>query len=313
MANFVVYADVRAGAVTAPTVAALAEARRIADALGATVFALVAVGPTPPTTLDGLAAALGAAGADRVLGCTSAALAGAPLDPTHGPVLLAASQRLRPTLVLFPAGGSGEALGPSLALRLGAIWQPHATLQVADPDDAGERRLLVARRRPALDGLEVLDVRDLERPVVLTVAAAAVSTPLGDPLSELELMADPAGGVAAVTELEWQPDPDAALEVAEAVVLVDADPDDAALSALARAAGVPVASTRRASSALEVSCPGRVFLAGDADRPPCGLAPATRLAAATSKAWPAADLLFKGGKPPSAAELAKAFERVRDR
>ncbi len=74
---------------------------------------------TPAAAPSRSRAALGRAGADRVLFCEAPGLGAPPLDVTHGRALFTAVERVPPIVVLFPTGGPGEELGPPLAMRLG--------------------------------------------------------------------------------------------------------------------------------------------------------------------------------------------------
>src|SRR3954454_12599948 len=176
--NLIVPIDVREGQPTGPSLFALSEARRVAHAAGATVFAIVFTdGPFPEST----AARLGRAGADKVLLCDGPGLGAPPLDATHGEALYAAVQRIPPLLVLFPAGGAGRELGPGLAARLGGAFASTADLElgmaaVALADGVG--RVFLRRWDAVGAGFRRLDPVDLERPVVALL-------PTGDSLPEL--------------------------------------------------------------------------------------------------------------------------------
>ena len=118
MANLLVFVEVRRGEATGPSVYAVGEARRVARELGATVYAVLPIGPAGESAIDGYAHRLGEAGADRILCCADPALEGALLDGVAGPLLAALVERLRPVLTIFPAGAVGPALGPPLAVAL---------------------------------------------------------------------------------------------------------------------------------------------------------------------------------------------------
>src|SRR5262249_44431196 len=162
---------VRDGEPTVPSLFALSESRRVARVAGATVFAIV----MHDREIEGtLVARLGRAGADKVLLCEGAGLAAPPLEATHGPALQAAVQRVAPLLVLFPAGGAGPALGPSLAARLGAAYAGAADLEVSEsssPLDDGIGRVFLRRWRANRAGYRRLDPVEIERPVVAILAA----------------------------------------------------------------------------------------------------------------------------------------------
>lgn len=281
MANVVVAVDLRDESVTAPTVFAVGEARRVADALGATVYALVVTGPLGGDAIERITADLGRAGGDRVLFCVDGALAGAPLDPTHGPVVTLVVERLRPLLFLFPAGGSAPALAPPLAVRTGAAFCPHASLEIETAAvDEGETiaRVVVRRWRPGGDGARAIDVVDLERPVIATLAAGRASGPVGQPAADAQMLSYPDGASAALEELAGDPDENAAVEVAHALIVVDAG--DAGALATIRAA-LPAGMAAVADGAATIACPHRLLILTNeapASWPGIAFAPTARLA-----------------------------------
>lgn len=191
MASIVAYIELRAGSVTRPSYHVLAEARRVADQAGATVYALFTVGELGQARIDQLASELSAAGADRILCSSADALAGPALDPTHGPVLAQVAEHLRPILFLFPAGGPGIQLGPSLAVRIGAAYLANASLDVVEEarvPPPPSRRVVLSRWRSAHDGLRRIDVGELERPVVATLCCGLLPDKLGEPYAEVEML-----------------------------------------------------------------------------------------------------------------------------
>jgi len=188
MASIVAYIEVRHGAITACSRFALAEARRVADDVGATVYALLALGPTAPEKLSALAGGVGKAGADRVLCCADRALEGPSLDATHGPLLAAVADRLRPTLVLFPAGEAGPELGRQLALRMGASFVPGSSLDIVAARGLQPAEVVVRCGEGDPDGERGVSLRDVERPVVATLRAGSAPPPLGEPASEMEML-----------------------------------------------------------------------------------------------------------------------------
>ena len=96
MANVVVWGEIRAGAITIATRHAVAEARRIGSELGATVYAVMAMGMLDESVIEAHAAALGEAGADRILCCEDPGLEGPVVDATAGAWLAGIARRLRP-------------------------------------------------------------------------------------------------------------------------------------------------------------------------------------------------------------------------
>lgn len=197
MAALLAYIELRAGAVTRPSRFAIAEARRVADAAGATVYALLAVGDLPQAQIDRLASEVSAAGADRILCSAGEAFAGPALDATHGPLLAQVAERLRPMLFLFPAGGSGTTLGPALAVRIGAAYLANASIQVV-PEERDlappSQRVILDRWRAARDGLRRIDVGDFERPVIASLPCGLAPGDLGDPSAEVDMLPSPEPG-----------------------------------------------------------------------------------------------------------------------
>ena len=191
MASIVAYTEIRQASITAPSRFVLAEARRIADDLGATVYALLALGPTTPEGLAALAGEVGTAGADRILCCTDEALAGPSSDATHGPLLIAVAERLRPALVLFPEGEAGLALGRPLAERMGAAFLPCSALEVQAAIGLEPAQVLV--RCPDDDHLlpRAVSLREIGRPVVATLLNGTAPPALGEPASEMEMLSYP--------------------------------------------------------------------------------------------------------------------------
>ena len=192
MASIIAYTEIQHAAITAPSRFALAEARRIADDLGATVYALLALGPTAPDELAALAGEVGTAGADRVLCCADEAVHGPSLDATHGPLLASVAERLKPTLVLFPEGDAGAELGRPLAERMEAAFLPGSSLEILPGTDS-EPAQLVVRGEPDDQGKErVVRLREIERAVVAILRAGNAPPALGEPASDMEMLNYPA-------------------------------------------------------------------------------------------------------------------------
>jgi electron transfer flavoprotein alpha subunit len=289
MANIVVFVEVRRGEPTVASRFAVAEARRVAGELGATVYAVLALGRAGEEAVERHARSLGQAGADRILCCADAALDGPLLDSVVGPFLAALADRLRPMLTLFPAGGVGPALGPPLALRMAGVFHPRACLEVLR-DEAGGR--LSLRRFRASDGcVRALDVGSARsRPAVATLPAGADPGPRGAPAVEVEMLAyvPPAAGKPVVRELESEPDEAEPVELAPALLSVGADVKPGELEALRAAApaGTVVVREGETAAGLDVACPARLLVAGKAPAPPGvrrSVAPGTRVAVAGAK------------------------------
>jgi electron transfer flavoprotein alpha subunit len=222
VANIVVPVELRAGVPTCPSLSALAEARRLAGALGATVYALLVVGPE--AGCDPLADPLGRAGADKVLCVTDGPAAECPVYPRWRALLAQVVSSLRPRLVLFPAGSVGQQLGPALALDREATFMPRATLAVSPPDAAGGRQLLVRRWNEAQDAQLALVLNGATNgPVaraVITLAARPLAAGAGVRAAELSALATPATTDSGIEQLDADIDPAADAELADTVVFV---------------------------------------------------------------------------------------------
>jgi electron transfer flavoprotein alpha subunit len=263
--NLLVPIDLRDGEPTGPSLFALGEGRRVAHAAGATVYAIVM---SDRELGDGVVARLGRAGADKVLLCEGAALATTPLDATHGPALLAAVERISPLLVLFPAGGAGLALGPSLAARIGAAFAGAADVEVAEGGALAEGvgRVFLRRWRGERAAYRRLDPVEIERPVVAILRAGVAEKPVGDAEIDVEVIACAPPKELAITELASEPDPDAAVSLARVLVVVDPAYGPQAVEAIAAEAppGVAVVDSGR-TAALALSAPEIVVGVGDVD------------------------------------------------
>jgi electron transfer flavoprotein alpha subunit len=222
MASIVAYIELREGAITSPSRFVVAEARRIADKAGATVFALLTVGPLTQMEMDKLASEISAAGADRILCSSAGTFDGPALDVTHGALLAQVAAHLRPVLILFPAGGSGAQLGPPLAVRMGAAYLANASMDVRAEDRTPEppsQRVVLSRWRAAREGQRKIDVGDLERPVVASLVAGSFPPPVGEPYAEVEMVPCPDPKLPDARVIDSEVDAAAGLELCRAVVL----------------------------------------------------------------------------------------------
>jgi len=264
MASIVVYIELRAGAVTRPSRFAVAEARCVADRAGATVYALFTVGALAQSAIDQIAAEVSAAGADRILCSSAEALGGPPLDLTHGGLLAQVAAHLRPLLFLFPAGGSGTELGPLLAVRIGAAYLANATIDIVADTSAGDppmERVLLSRWRAAGDAQRRVDVGELERPVVASLACGSVPALLGEPYAEVEMLPCPEPTHSGPRVLSSVPDPAAVAELGSALIWSDEPLAGAAspLSEVPPGVALVVSDTLDAST-LEGVSPAEVYL-----------------------------------------------------
>jgi hypothetical protein len=181
--------------------------------------------PLATKELEILAAPIAAAGADKLLLCESDDFGPPPEDAVHGRALDAAAARVPPMLVLFPAGGAGAALGPSLAARLGGAFAPWCDLLTSDADvpaPDGSGRVQLVHFRPDGRSRRRLDPIEIERPIVATLGAGR-PPPTTGVLRDLEVevvsSALPPGRSMAV-EKSRTSNPHAAFELASVLVLI---------------------------------------------------------------------------------------------
>jgi electron transfer flavoprotein alpha subunit len=287
LANIIVFVEVRREETTVASRFAVAEARRVASTLGATVYAVIATGPASEKAIEAHGKVIGQAGADRVLCCSNAALEGPLLDAALGPFLAGLAERLRPVLTVFPAGAVGPALGPPLALRMNGLYHARASLEVVR-DGVGAR--LSLRRFRAADGaMRTLDVGSAHgRPVVATLPSGPQPPLHGAPAPEVEMLPYVAGAGPAIRELSSEPDDGEAVELAPVLLSVSGEVKPADLAALRAAApaGTVVVCDGERPPGLDLACPSRLLVAGKAAVPPMvrrTLAPATRVAVAGAK------------------------------
>jgi len=257
----------------------------MADAAGATVYALFAVGDLPQSRIDQLASEISAAGADRILCSSADALAGPALDATHGPLLASVAERLRPVLFLFPAGGAGTQLGPPLAVRIGAAFLDNASVAIvrheAAPDPPVER-VVLTRWRAARDGQRRVDVGDFERPVVASLPCGLATETLGAAYAEVEMVPCPEPGPRGPRLLTAERDAAATAETCSALLWSTVPLDASARARLPNPlpAGAAVADGA-AAALLAAASPVEVFVWSSAPEdtaPPWLLAPGTLLA-----------------------------------
>jgi hypothetical protein len=268
--NLLVPIDLREAAPTAPSLFALSQSRRVARSAGATVYAIaLAEGELPVETV----ARLGQAGADKVLVCEGAGLNAPPLDATHGAALLAAAERLSPLLVLFPAGGAGLSLGPSLAARLGAAFAGLADLEVADaqeplPDGVG--RVFVRFWAAGRTAYRRLDPVDVERPVVAILPAHGPAGPSGSAEIDVDVISCGPLSATGVETVAWEPDERAPLSLARTLLLVDPALGPAFVAGLR--AGLPacvaIADAGQDLASVAAAAPELLICVGDVPAPP---------------------------------------------
>ncbi len=271
MANVAVYVELRAGNPTAQTVYALTQAREIADALGATVYAVVPAPPIAATGLEQLATSLGEAGADRVIVCSDPALGGAPLHATHGRLLHVVALHVRPRLCLFPAGTVAAQLAAPFAAQERAIFFPKAAVSVLAHADQSAT-LHLTRLRGAWDGKRVLDVMAQPR-LVVAVLCAGQAPPDRKPLgqAELEILSYPTSELPQIEELSSSPDDQDGFLSAPSLLVVPDDLPEPALQPLRDRAlklaperSFAMVSATHAAANADVLAPARLLVIAEA-------------------------------------------------
>ncbi len=248
---------------------ALSEARRIAHGAGLTVFALVLGEPHESARSEPLATALGRAGADRVLMCEAAGLGAPPLDVTHGPALFTAVERVPPMVVLFPTGGPGDELGPSLAMRLGAAYAPAVDMvlsEEAGPLADGVGRINLRRWRADRSGYRQLDPVEIERPVVAILGAHGVPREHGTSDIDVEVITCTALVDPPLSELASEPDELDAVTLARGLVVLgpQVSPEVGTRLRAAAPPEVAVVDGRVSPRALAAASPELVLVVGGA-------------------------------------------------
>jgi hypothetical protein len=218
---------------------------------------------------------LGRAGADKLILCEGPGLGAPPLEATHGPALLAAVERVPPLLVLFPAGGAGPELGPSLAARIGAAFAARADLVVAEiegPLSEGVGRVFLRRWRTDRSSYRRLDPVEIERPVVALLASGQWTEHDGAVDVDVEVIACPRPDGNSIEELASEPDDTAEVSLSRVLVVVDPTLGSAALDRLRAGAprGVVVVDRTAAATAIAASVPDILIGVGHADFPMVG-------------------------------------------
>jgi electron transfer flavoprotein alpha subunit len=269
--NLLVPIDLRNALPTPPSLFALAESRRVARVAGATVYAIALAEHDLP---DETIAQLGRAGADKVLLCEGPSLGAPPLEATHGTALLAAVERVSPLLVLFPAGGAGVSLGPSLAARLGAAFAGPADLEVTEAEDAlpdGIGRVFVRFWGAGRNAYRRLDPVDIERPVVAILPADGAARPIGSPDIDHDVITCAAPVAPGIGTLASDEDDRAPIALARVLVVVDASLGAAAIGRLRAAApaGIAVADAAADAAAIAAATPEILIAVGGPPPPIC--------------------------------------------
>jgi len=181
----------------------LGQARRIATALGASLYAVVPIRHAPKAGEDGFIDELAQHGADKVILLTDDSTTPPEGERTdtlrwgsYGPALCAVADALPPMLLLMGATLGGRDLAPRVAARLGAAYLSEAWIEL----DGAVLALWEGSGASArgLDG-------DLEFPVVATIPPGRYSPAKGDEEVEVEVVQLPSHP-ADFEELGWEAD-----------------------------------------------------------------------------------------------------------
>jgi hypothetical protein len=263
----------------------LGQARRIATALGATVYAVAPCARPPGYGQDDLIAVLSGHGADKVLLAVSPQHEGPMRWGTHGAAVLVACATMQPLLLLLADTTAARDVAGRLAARLGAAYLGAAAVEVVGD---GVALWEVGSERPRrLEG-------ELDFTVVAAITPGRYAPACGDEEAEVELLETPPFPGADFAELR-----DGAAGEPRARVFGQGE----VAEELARALGGVVADGAGGPP---------VPLAVAIDSVPAEVAPAevTVALGPQAAACPTADYAVQGDGPTLATALARA---VRDR
>jgi len=104
------------------SIEALKTARRVASALGATLYAVLPCDSPPLYGEDDLIAVLSRSGADKVILMTHPSLGAPARYFGHGSALLDACRQFRPALLFVPETSAGRDIAPAIASSLGGVF-----------------------------------------------------------------------------------------------------------------------------------------------------------------------------------------------
>jgi len=204
MAAILAVTEQRQGALRKVSLEAVAAARLVADAMGATVDAIV-LGAGP---IDG-SAGLGPAGADRVLNATHE---GFGLYNPDGYAAAIASIGARYAAIVFAASATGRDLAPRVAAKL-------KTACATDVTGVAVEGGKIVATRPVYAGKAIQKLVLGGSPAILSVRPNTFAPGKTDKAGAAEPLAVPAF-VQRVTVTEIKAPPQASLDVTEAAIVV---------------------------------------------------------------------------------------------
>jgi len=206
MSNVIVFAEQRDGRLKKAALEALSEGRRLADAAGGTCTAVV-VG----AGIEGLAAACGEHGADRVLLAEHDQLA-TYVAETYRDAIVGAVEQASGAVVLLAASAMGIDLAPRVAARLGVGCLSDVVELRLDGTNLVGRRPVYAGKAFATSVLSSQPALATLRPNVFAIADSPRAAEVG------RLTVDPSTARARVVRVEEAGG--AELDVAEADIVV---------------------------------------------------------------------------------------------
>ena len=216
MANILVYIHTEGDRPTPAALQTLGEGRRIATAVGGTLYAMVQLEDADDGSLSApahekIVTTLGRYGADKAVLAPGPGTGGPTLWATGGTALATAFDYLNPMLVLFAADAAGRDMAPRLAARTGAVFCAEPSIERGPRGEIVFSRTVYGasfRRRLAAE--------DLDRSVIATLTPGSYRTAEGDDDAEVVFLDLPPETTNGVEYLGSVADPGAALETAPA-------------------------------------------------------------------------------------------------
>lgn len=246
MASVLVYIESAGDKPAATSLEVLGEARRVSTALGAALYAFAPVVEAKDNTSvhTALVAALGGAGADKVLLMTLDDKSGPSRWDDHGVALHEACDQINPTLVLLAANTVGRNIGPRLAAKMGAAFVAEPSIERgAAGDVVFSRSVYGSTMRRRLSSVES------DHPIVATVTPGSYKRAHGWDEADVMFLKSQKALTSSIEYVASHDDPDAAINGAETVVVAGGGVKDAEtyalLQTLADTLGAELVGTRR--------------------------------------------------------------------
>ncbi len=164
MANILVYIETIEDQADPASLDALAAMREVASKLGATLYAVMPTVEPPVYGEDDIVAVISRRGADKVILLSHPSLSAPACFENHGPAMLAAAQRLPPSMLVFADTPTSRDVAAGCAAQLAAPLLVHPTI-----DLEREPWLAVAASRLHDETMSIA-LAEAERPVVTIMA-----------------------------------------------------------------------------------------------------------------------------------------------